>query len=150
MVEVSCTTDCRFLAILYHSAVSTKVYYVHADYQSEWVILSMHFLQQSVDNGQKKPAQMQKEVQQVRDKVRLMNKKGSVKEGEPPLPKGNYYRIWRCQPTVEGTMEESSLEIRKPVKWEMLQRERVLTLLSQLDPSRVTLSSISVVSACVL
>lgn len=111
--------------------------------------MCMYFLQQKGDDGQKKPAQVQKEVQQVRDKVGLMNKKGSVKEGEPPLPKGNYYRIWRYQSTVEGTTEESSLEIRKPVKCEMLQRERVLTLLSQLDPSRVTLSSISVVSACV-
>ena len=110
----------------------------------------MYFLQQKGDDDQKKPAQVPKEVQQVRDKVGLMNKKGSVKEGEPPLPKGNYYRIWQCQPTVEGATAEGSLEIRKPVKWEMLQRERVLTLLSQLDPSRVTLSSISVVSACVL
>lgn len=109
----------------------------------------MYSLQQKDDDGQKKPVQVPKKVQQVRDKVGLMNKKGSVKEGEPPLPKGNYYRIWQCQPTVEGATEEGSLEIKKPVMWEMLQRERVLTLLSQLDPSRVTLSSISVVSACV-
>ena len=123
----------------------------HANcYQCEWVILSMYVLQQKGSDSQKKPAQLPKEVQQVRDKVGLMNKKGIVKEGEPPLPKGNYYRIWQCQPTMEGAPEESSLELRKSVKWEMLQRERVLTLLSQLDPSRVTLSSIGLVCLCFL
>ena len=87
---------------------------------------------------------MQKKVQQVKEKVGLMNEKGIVKEGEPPLPKGNYYRIWKCQATVEGSVEEM------PVKWEVLQRERVLTLLSQLDPSRVTPSSIGLVSLLVI
>lgn len=106
----------------------------------------MYVLQQKGADSQKKPAQVPKELQQVRDKVGLINKKGMVKEGEPPLPKGNYYRIWQCQTSVEGATEESSLELKKSVKWEMLQRERVLTLLSQLDPSRVTLSSISLVS----
>ena len=77
-----------------------------------------------------------------------MNKKGTVKEGEPPLPKGSYYRIWQHQTVVEGAAEDSSLEVKKAVKWEVLQRERVLTLLSQLDPARVTLSSIGLVGLC--
>lgn len=108
--------------------------------------MGLYFLQQKGADSQKKPVQVPKEVQQVRSKVGLMNKKGMVKEGEPPLPKGSYYRVWQCQPSVEGATEESSLELKKSVKWEMLQRERVLTLLSQLDPSRVTLSSIGLVS----
>ena len=67
---------------------------------------------------------MPKEVQQVREKVGLMNEKRIVKEGEPPLPQGNYYQIRMYEHTaVEGTTEESSLVVKSPVKWEMLSRE---------------------------
>ena len=94
-----------------------------------------------------KPAQLPKEVQQVREKVGLMNEKRVVKEGEPALPPGNYYQIQMCEHTaMEGSTVESSLTVKTPVKWEVLSRERVITLFSQLEPSCITLSSIGMVS----
>ena len=76
----------------------------------------------------------------------LMNEKRVVKEGEPPLPPGNYYQIQTYEHTaVEGTAEESSLVVKTPVKWEMLSRERVITLFSQLEPSCITVNSIGMV-----
>lgn len=77
-----------------------------------------------------------------------MNEKRVVKEGEPPLPPGNYYQIQKCEHTaMEGTTVESSLEVKALIKWEVLSRERVITLFSQLEPSCITLSSIGMVSA---
>ena len=86
-------------------------------------------------------------MQQVREKVGLMNEKRVVKEGEPPLPPGNYYQIQMREHTaMEGTPVESTLTVKTPVKWEVLSRERVITLFSQLEPSCITLSSIGMVS----
>ena len=103
---------------------------------------------QKGDESHKKPTQSPKEVQQVREKVGLMNEKRVVKEGEPPLPPGNYYQIQKCEHTaMEGTTVESSLEVKALIKWEVLSRERVITLFSQLEPSCITLSSIGMVSA---
>ena len=77
----------------------------------------------------------------------LMNEKRVVKEGEPPLPPGNYYQIQKCERTaMEGTTVESSLTVKTLVKWEVLSRERVITLFSRLEPSCITLSSIGIVS----
>lgn len=83
----------------------------------------------------------------MREKVDLMNEKRVVKEGEPPLPQGNYYQIRMYEHTAaEGKTKESSLVVKTPVKWEMLLRERVITLFSQLDTSCITLDSIGLVS----
>ena len=78
----------------------------------------------------------------------LMNEKRVVKEGEPPLPPGNYYQIQMCEHTaMEGSTVESSLTVKTPFKWEVLSRERVITLFSKLDPSCITPSSIGMVSS---
>jgi GTP-binding protein EngB required for normal cell division len=59
----------------------------------------------------------------VKDKVNMMNKKGIVKEADPPLPRGTYYLL-------KDLSKEPLV-----VNLESLPREKALTMLSCLDPS---------------
>jgi hypothetical protein len=74
----------------------------------------------------------------VKDKVNMMNKKGIVKEADPPLPRGTYYLL-------KDLSKEPLV-----VNLESLPREKALTMLSCLDPSVAVFTRDTLLKVCTL